>query len=114
MRDRFLALVALAVLVLAVTVLVIVWQQNQPTTGQTEPAPMSDYATMFAMLKTRVDSDALYVFRIRHEALGEIVEISQSGTRLVETGRDYFCLSNTDTERFCYPYAGLLVVAIPE
>jgi hypothetical protein len=87
---------------------------TDPAASSQPAASGSNFQVMFSALKTRIDADALYTFRIRHAALDEAVEISQGGTRLVEVGADYFCLANSGEQRFCYPYSQLLVVAIPQ
>lgn len=88
--------------------------QDQATVNAQQAVSGSNFQVLFSTLKTRMEADALYTFRIRHTALEGAVEISQAGTRLVEAAADYFCLANSDTERFCYPYSQLLVVAVPQ
>lgn len=115
MRDRIYYILAIAVLLFAITALVVVFGQNRPTISLQETATGSSLQSLFTDLATRVNNDAQYSIRIRVSALsdGNAITVSQSGARITEVGEDYFCLSNSATTRVCYPYTQLLAVQAP-
>lgn len=116
MRDRIYYMVAITVLLVAIVALVVVLGQNQPIISQSEDTTGENLQTLFTQLAARVNSDASFSFRIRVALLdnGSPVTISQAETRVAEVGSDYFCLSNANPGRVCYPFSQLLAVAIPE
>jgi hypothetical protein len=116
MRDRIFYILAIAVLLFAITALVVVFGQDRPTVSLQETSTGSNLQTLFTELATRINSDAQYSVRIRVAALsdGQAITVSQSGARIVEVGADYFCLTNDGTTRVCYPYTQLLAVQAPQ
>ena len=116
MRDRIYYILAIVVLLFAITALVVVFGQDRPTTSLQETQTGSSLQTLFTDLATRINSDAQYAIRIRVAALsdGQAITVSQAGARITEVGQDYFCLSNDGGgTRVCYPFTQLLAVQAP-
>lgn len=115
MRDRIYYILAIAVLLFAITALVVVFGQNTPTISLQETESGTSLQTLFTELSSRINSDAQYSIRIRVAALsdGQAITVSQAGARITEVGQDYFCLSNNDENRVCYPFTQLLAVQAP-
>lgn len=114
MRDRIYYVLAIAVLVMAISALVVVLGQNQPTTSQ-EATSGTTMQALLTSLAARVNSDASYSFRVRVGVIGnDPVTVSQTEVRVAEVGQDYFCLASSgNTGRVCYPYSQLMAVQVP-
>lgn len=116
MRDRIYYLLAIAVLLFAITALVVVFGQDRPTVSLQETASGTSLQTLFTEMATRINSDSQYAIRLRVAALsdGQAITVSQEGARITEVGQDYFCLSNDGgSTRVCYPFTQLLAVQAP-
>lgn len=115
MRERIYYILAIAVLIFAIAALVVVFGQDQPVVSQQDTTQGSTLQSLFSTLTERTNNDAQFSFRIRVSVLADdtVITVSQSATRVVEVGQDYFCLSNDATSRVCYPFSELLAVAIP-
>lgn len=115
MRDRIYYILAIAVLLFAITALVVVFGQDRPTVSLQETTSGSSLQTLFTELASRINSDSEYAIRIRVAALsdGQAITVSQSSARITEVGQDYFCLSNDAANRVCYPFTQLLALQAP-
>jgi hypothetical protein len=115
MRDRVYYILAIAVLLFAITALVVVFGQNRPIVSLQETESGDSLQVLFTNLASRINSDSQYSIRIRVAALsdGQAITVSQSGARIAEVGRDYFCLTNDGSTKVCYPFTQLLAVQAP-
>jgi hypothetical protein len=116
MRERAYYMLAITVLLVAIISLVVVLGQNQPITSQSESTAGTSLQSLFTQLAQRVNSDSSFSFRIRVAALdnGTAITVSQADARVAEVGADYFCLSNANPGRVCYPFEQLLAVQVPD
>jgi hypothetical protein len=116
MRDRIYYMLAIAALIASITALVLVFGQNQPTVSFQETAQGGDLQALFNAIATRVNNDSQYSVRLRVSAIsdGTAVTVSQAGTRIAEVGANYFCLTNEETSKVCYPFTQLIAVSVPD
>lgn len=116
MRDRVFYILAIAVLLFAITALVVVFGQDRPAVSLQETQSGTSLQTLFTDLATRVNSDSQFAVRLRVAALsdGQSITVSQASARITEVGQDYFCLSNDGgSTRVCYPFTQLLAIQAP-